>query len=55
MRTNSNPADILSRGIDPRELSNFEMWWGGPHWLRESSDYWPNEVIPELPRELEEI
>ncbi|XP_024872049.1 uncharacterized protein LOC112454731 [Temnothorax curvispinosus] len=54
VRTKSNPADIILWGIDPRELPKSEMWWSGPPWLRASSDQWPNDVIKEIPEELQE-
>ncbi|XP_035218433.1 uncharacterized protein LOC118191709 [Stegodyphus dumicola] len=28
-----NPADIRSRGIDPKCLPNCNLWWNGPSWL----------------------
>ena len=28
-----NPADLLSRGMDCRELENSVLWWNGPEWL----------------------
>ncbi|EFN63050.1 hypothetical protein EAG_00014, partial [Camponotus floridanus] len=28
-----NPADILSRGLHPRELEDSAMWWNGPAFL----------------------
>ena len=28
-----NPADLLSRGTDSRELENSVLWWNGPKWL----------------------
>lgn len=31
-----NPADIVSRGADPDELINNELWWEGPQFLRDS-------------------
>ena len=33
--TGDNPADCASRGISAGELRDHELWWGGPHWLRE--------------------
>ncbi|XP_018362818.1 PREDICTED: uncharacterized protein LOC108761000 [Trachymyrmex cornetzi] len=51
VRTKFNPADLFSRGMDPRELPNSEMWWAGPHWLGFSQDQWSNEAILEEPLE----
>ena len=31
-----NPADCASRGISVSELSEFSLWWNGPHWLQSS-------------------
>lgn len=28
-----NPADCLSRGLTPNELSTFTLWWSGPQFL----------------------
>ncbi|GBN78901.1 hypothetical protein AVEN_171939-1 [Araneus ventricosus] len=28
-----NPADHISRGISPAELSSLDTWWNGPDWL----------------------
>ncbi|XP_018405239.1 PREDICTED: uncharacterized protein LOC108781684 [Cyphomyrmex costatus] len=44
VRTKSNPADMLSRGVDPRELPHSEMWWSGPPWLQEIPDQWPQNI-----------
>ena len=35
VRTNSNPADCLSRGLKPIELKSLELWWKGPAFLYE--------------------
>lgn len=51
----NNPADLISRGCDPRQLLNSELWWFGPQWLQENcclsdkSDFLHNnlEGIPE--------
>ena len=32
--TKCNPADLCSRGITVEELSNSDLWWSGPEFLR---------------------
>lgn len=51
VRSPDNPADILSRGINPRKLAECYLWWRGPQWLSAHSKYWPNNIITieELP------
>ncbi|GFS89959.1 integrase catalytic domain-containing protein [Trichonephila clavipes] len=36
-----NPADIASRGIDPKCLPDCKLWWPGPPWLRLETSSWP--------------
>ncbi|GFU41243.1 uncharacterized protein TNCV_1848261 [Trichonephila clavipes] len=36
-----NPADIASRGIDPKCLADCMLWWQGPPWLRLETSSWP--------------
>ena len=31
--TNSNPADCTSRGLMPKNLFSYSLWWDGPKWL----------------------
>lgn len=35
VRSQDNPADILSRGTRPEILKNHKLWWNGPVWLTE--------------------
>lgn len=28
-----NPADLISRGVNPSDLLNFKLWWNGPQYL----------------------
>lgn len=51
--TNENPADVISRGICARELSNAKLWWKGPNWLVENDTSWPIE--PEKTAEEDEL
>uniref|UniRef100_A0A0M3HVD7 Integrase catalytic domain-containing protein n=1 Tax=Ascaris lumbricoides TaxID=6252 RepID=A0A0M3HVD7_ASCLU len=45
--TETNPADLATRGATPRTLADEQRWWQGPSWLSNSEDNWPN--IPSLP------
>lgn len=31
VKSQDNPADPLSRGINPDKLKTMKIWWGGPH------------------------
>ena len=52
----TNPADLASRGVSPRELSESKLWWQGPEWLLQGPEAWPhkndwrrkNDKLPEL-------
>ena len=54
--TASNPADLASRGIGPKKLTESRLWWQGPEWLVLSPEGWPsrtdwrrkNHDLPEL-------
>lgn len=35
--SSSNPADIISRGSSPQELSGLSLWWHGPEIVEEST------------------
>jgi len=55
VKTNDNPADIISRGVRAQELSTSTIWWHGPFWLSESTDCWVSTPIqPILEAELPE-
>ncbi|KAK9704107.1 hypothetical protein QE152_g28489 [Popillia japonica] len=41
VRTNENPADIISRGTTLDELSRSTLWWQGPDWLSMSAENFP--------------
>ena len=38
-----NPADLVSRGSTPIELAKSDLWWYGPKWLSQTSEYWPQD------------
>jgi len=39
--TKDNPADIVSRGCEPTQLQNNQLWWEGPEWLSKGIVDWP--------------
>ena len=49
VRSEENPADLPSRGIQAQELSSNTLWWQGPTWLRTSPEKWAdqNQAPPE--------
>ena len=41
----SNPADLISRGIEPTTLSTSTLWWKGPQLLSQELSSWPTTEI----------
>ncbi len=39
--TDTNPADLASRGVRAPDLAKSALWWSGPPWLSLQSDQWP--------------
>lgn len=59
VRSEQNPADLISRGISPAKLVGNELWWHGPEWLAKPQNQWPKPldvnsfaISPELKMEL---
>ncbi|XP_055632599.1 uncharacterized protein LOC129773073 [Toxorhynchites rutilus septentrionalis] len=51
----NNPADMISRGISPHEITMSKIWWHGPRWLEQEESTWPDfnfNSIAELEEEL---
>lgn len=52
--TNSNPADLISRGVQPNHLRGQEIWWTGPENLKQTNfqidepQPMPETALPEL-------
>ena len=40
MRSADNPADVISRGIEPSKLASHWLRWQGPVWLSDSVEPW---------------
>jgi hypothetical protein len=51
--TQSNPADLISRGMDPTTLSTSTLWWHGPQWLLQEPFSWPSSEVTPLETNLE--
>ncbi|XP_055589036.1 uncharacterized protein LOC129741338 [Uranotaenia lowii] len=49
VRGDCNPADILSRGINPPEIINHPLWWTGTPWLLSPPSQWPRTELPAIP------
>lgn len=43
--TESNPADLLSRGTTVGNLQSSTLWWNGPEWLPREALYWPETEL----------
>ena len=41
VRSEDNPADLISRGINPEDLASKNLWWEGPSWLAKPIQAWP--------------
>nr|CAI5867743.1 unnamed protein product [Callosobruchus analis] len=40
VKTDENPADLISRGVPPGKLIHNELWFNGPSWLTREEDSW---------------
>ena len=51
-----NPADIVTRSINPVKLSEHSRWFKGPEWLRGNENEWPERHMTDLPEDcLKEV
>ena len=42
VKTDQNPADVVSRGALPATLEQNKKWWHGPDWLTMPNKEWPS-------------
>ncbi|XP_055590154.1 uncharacterized protein LOC129742298 [Uranotaenia lowii] len=50
-----NPADLISRGINPDNLLSNKLWWEGPEWLKSTPEHWPKLESTQLLEEPGEL
>ncbi|GJQ68817.1 hypothetical protein Trydic_g19805 [Trypoxylus dichotomus] len=55
VRSEDNPADILSRGLLPEQIFYNEQWFNGPNWLRLNEEKWPKLAKEDLVIEEETV
>ncbi|XP_065357232.1 uncharacterized protein LOC135951499 [Calliphora vicina] len=55
VNSETNPADIASRGVYPENLVNNELWWFGPHWLRSERSQWPRLDLSKITETIQEV
>ncbi|XP_055839551.1 uncharacterized protein LOC129907395 isoform X1 [Episyrphus balteatus] len=49
-----NPADLLSRGVLPKDLVNSNLWLHGPSWITREQTQWPkSRIMEEVHQEVE--
>ncbi|XP_055908277.1 uncharacterized protein LOC129943083 [Eupeodes corollae] len=53
VRSEENPADCASRGVEPKKLLQLGIWWKGPDWISMDFESWPRSAgkveIDEVP------
>lgn len=54
VRSAENPADLISRGVDPRTIIESTLWWNGPSWLLMFQSEWPTESSSDCDIEIPE-
>ena len=52
INTAENPADLVTRGITPAELTESKLWWNGPSWLT-NQNQWPKCELFDAPTTIE--
>ena len=50
--SDQNPADLPTRGSSVSEISEAQLWWHGPTWLKYSENSWSNWFLPQITLEI---
>ncbi|XP_055543811.1 uncharacterized protein LOC129729327 [Wyeomyia smithii] len=50
-----NPADLVSRGVMPKDLAELPHWFHGPHWLSLLDQHWNTREHLEYEQPTEEL
>ncbi|XP_038122414.1 uncharacterized protein LOC119771097 [Culex quinquefasciatus] len=50
-----NPADLVSRGVMPKDLVGLRLWFYGPKWLESFEEYWSRVKHLEVDEPAEEL
>lgn len=45
IRGEDNPADLISRGLQPQEIAECHLWWNGPSFFNSPRSEWPKSII----------
>lgn len=53
VKSNDNPADVISRGCSPKQLKDNTLWWEGPVWLKSNKNEWPKSSNDKLSPNIE--
>ena len=48
----SNPADLVSRGMKLKDLGESELWLNGPKWMKKDKEFYPKKDIGEETNEV---
>lgn len=49
VKSDQNPADLITRGMKPSQIKAAQLWWNGPSWLSQNQTNWPiNDNEPDL-------
>ena len=45
VRSESNPADLISRGLLPGEFTTASSWQSDPEWISDCENSWPKSLL----------